>query len=390
MLDSSSLRSRVNLERLTKLAEELVAVPSPTLANHQVADLFAAKLEAAGMAVEVRTPLPVSKVVIGRLKGVGGGRTIEFNGHLDHVPVPHAPPHVMDGRLYGRGSLDMKANLASVVESVLTMRETGIRLQGDLLISAHGIHEAPGEYEHGQDREILLQQGIHGDACVVVEGPNDFLPVEYGGLTVFDIVIERPGAVTHGLATDPGTSNPLYAGAELTNSIEARGLELAEAPFDYLGPDSYHLGILEGGDYFNRFPTHCHLVGTRRNNPNADYDACLAELEGLVARVVARTGLTARVSLKNTRDPGAIPVDHELVSSVQAAHERVVGERMSLGGLRLATDAPLFMKYGVPSLCHGPRGGGAHGDVEWVDLKSLAECAVLWAETAVAFCGVKL
>lgn len=385
---TSVIKGAVQPSRLANLALALADVPGPTLDTKRVAELFADELTDAGMSVESWKPFPESQVVVGRLAGAGDGPTLEFNGHLDHVPVPHQPPQIRDGVLYGRGTYDMKANLASVVEAVRALLDSGIRLRGDVLVTAHGLHEAPGGYEHGEDREVLLREGIHGDACVVVEGPNDFLPVKYGGLTIFEVLLSREGDVSHELKTAPGTPNPLYVGARLANAIESANQHLARNSLDMLGPDSYHLGILEGGDYFNRYPNQCRLVGTRRNNPGSGYEQCLAELEALVEQATAGTGVNAHVSLKNTRDPGEVSPESSIVKAFQTALATMRGSALPLGGLRLATDAPLFIKYGVPTICHGSRGGGAHEDLEWVELASLVENAQLWVALATEFCGV--
>lgn len=385
---TSVLTEAVKPSRLSRLALALAEVPGPTLDTEHVAELFAEELTAAGMSVESWNPFPESQVVVGRLAGVGDGPTLEFNGHLDHVPVPHAPPEIREGVLYGRGTYDMKANLASVVEAVRALVDSETPLRGDVLVTAHSLHEAPGRYEHGEDRETLLRDGIHGDACVVVEGPNDFLPVRYGGLTIFEVLLSRDGEVSHELKTAPGTPNPLYVGARLASAIDEANRQLAGEIVELLGHDTYHLGILEGGDYFNRFPSRCRLVGTRRNNPRSDYLQCLVELRQLAEHATAGTGVSAEVSLKNTRDPGEVPPESSIVKAFQTALARTRGSSLPLGGLRLATDAPLFLKYGVPTICHGSRGGGAHEDVEWVELDSLVENAHLWADLAVEYCGL--
>lgn len=385
----SAVNRCVDEARLARLALELVEIPSPTLHNHDVAEAFALALEEVGLEVERHTPFAESIVVVGRLKGGGDGPTLEFNGHLDHVPVPHGSPRIEDGKLIGRGSADMKGSLASVVEALRAIKEAGIRLKGDVLVTAQGLHEAPGTYEHSEDRQVLIERGIHGDACVVVEGPADELVVRFGGLTIFDVVISRRGEVSHEIQTPKGTPNPLLLGAHLACRMEERNQELVREEIELLGPDSYHVGILGGGDYFNRFATHCKVEGTRRNHPGWGYDECLEELKAIVDEVVRGTGVQADVRLKNTRNPGEIAPNHPLVGAFQEAHERTEGHRLPLAGMRLAVDVPLFLDSEIPAICYGPRGVGAHADLEWVPLSELSRCARLWAAIACEYCGVE-
>ncbi|MBI3943517.1 MAG: M20 family metallopeptidase, partial [Chloroflexi bacterium] len=257
----------IDSERMSRLALELVEIPSPTLENQRMAERLAQEWEAMGLAVDLYRPMPESAVVVARLPGAGDGPTLEFIGHNDHVPLDHAAPEIRDGRLYGRGSLDMKAALASVVEAVRALMASSIRLKGDILITSQGLHEAPGKYEHSEDRKVLLDRGIRGDACIVVEGPWAILPVRHIGLIIYEVEIERDGEITHELATPPGTPNPLLLAAQLALRIEERSKVLAMEKVPLLGPDTYHVGMIQGGDYFNRFPTRCRVVGTRRYNP---------------------------------------------------------------------------------------------------------------------------
>jgi acetylornithine deacetylase/succinyl-diaminopimelate desuccinylase-like protein len=376
----------IDQEQLTALALDLVNIPSPTQSNHKVAERIEEELVDIGLDVEMHKPFPESCVVVGRQRGVGGGPTLEFNGHNDHVPLKHNPPEVRGDRLYGRGSVDMKGNLASLLIALRALARSGIKLKGDILFTSHGLHEFPGRYQHSQDRRELLTQGIHGDACIVLEGPTDRLPVRHGGLIVYEVDIERDGDISHELWTSPGTPNPLLLGARLSLRLQDRTRELSDEEVPLLGPDTYHVGILGGGDYFNRFANRCRIVGSRRFRPGRTFEECLAELEQYVAEVVAGTEATGRVQMKAASTPGEISPDNPLVKAFQSAHEEVSGRELPLAGLRLGTDVLLYLNQGIPALCHGPRGGGAHADIEWVDLADLQRCARLWASAAVNYC----
>ncbi|MSP14085.1 MAG: M20 family peptidase [Chloroflexi bacterium] len=394
----------IDPERMSRLALELVRIPSPTLANRQVAERLGQEFQAIGLEVSLYHPMPESTVVVARLPGTGGGPCLEFIGHNDHVPLEHATPEIRDGRLYGRGSLDMKAAVASVVEAVRALKASGIRLKGDILITSQGLHESPGKYEHSEDRKLLMDQGIRGDACIVVEGPWAILPIRHIGLIVYEVEIERDGEVTHELAALPGTPNPLLLAAQLALRIDERSQALALEDVPLLGPDTYHVGIIQGGDYFNRFPNKCRVVGTRRYNPARSFAQCQAELEAIAAQVVAGTGARARVQLKNSATAGEISAHDPLVAAFQAAHQEVVGDTLPLAGLRVATDVLMFLERGIPTICHGSlsygdpnefngarddlRGGGHHGDVEWIALSELDRYARLWTAAAIHYCGV--
>ncbi len=129
---------------LRDLTLELVEIERPTGDTAEVARRYAGRFEEIGMDVEVfDKAFPVTPIVIGRLRGGEPGSSVVLNGHLDTVPIPHDPPRVEDGAVYGRGSADMKAALACAAERARVLKESG-PFAGELVIVAIGLHEAPG------------------------------------------------------------------------------------------------------------------------------------------------------------------------------------------------------------------------------------------------------
>src|SRR5207247_2298715 len=151
LFESHRVWKHIKAERMFALAFELVGIPSPTQDNHRVAERIGRELADIGLAVELYRPFTESTVAVGRLCGAGNGPTLEFSGHCDVVPVDHAPPQVRNGQLHGRGSVDMKGNIASLLEALRALVESGVRLKGDILVTSHGLHESPGKYEHNED-----------------------------------------------------------------------------------------------------------------------------------------------------------------------------------------------------------------------------------------------
>src|SRR5437763_16919661 len=119
------VRAAVNRRRLLDTAVGLVEVPSPTGDAGAAADRLAEILHSDGFAVERPTAgWPKAPAVVGRFDSGRPGRTLQFNGHLDTVHLPFAPPKVEGGNLTGSGASDMKGGIAAMVEALRAVRDT--------------------------------------------------------------------------------------------------------------------------------------------------------------------------------------------------------------------------------------------------------------------------
>ena len=380
------LLGRVDEERLQQVTLDLVRIRSYTGDTREVAAFYARHLEQIGLAVEVIRDYPNAPSVVARLRGSGGGPTLEFNGHLDTVPVAHPDPCVKDGRVYGRGSADMKGGLAAMAEAARVIAESGLRLKGDLLLVAHGLHEAPDG--HGEDLSDLVRRGIKGDAVIITELASDTLPIVGLGQAAFDFTITRHGESSHELLTPPGTPHPILAAVRLVNLMQARHNELAQIQIPYVGPESFFVGILQGGDFFNRWTNACRLVGTRRYGPENSYANVLAELQALAAQVERETGAQVALNLIPVRDGFQVVAEEPLVIALRRAYLQVTGRELPLVGSRMVGDAAIFIKEGkVPALYHGPGGTGAHADLESVAVADLVRAAKVYILTALDYAG---
>jgi len=363
----------VDPERLRELTFELVLVKSPTGETREAADLYARRLEELGMEVEVqRDVFPATPIVIGRLRGSRPGPTVVLNGHLDTVPIPHDEPYVDADRVYGRGAADMKGALACAAEAARVVAATDFA--GELAIVAIGLHEAPGG--RGEDLTHLLENGFSADYAVVCEltQPGKVVVAHMGQATA-EITISRPGMPTHELQTPPGTPHPLLAAARVVEAIRRRTVELAQEEHPWVGAETYFVGELHGGDFYNRFPASCRIVGTRRWAPGNSLPAVEAEYRALLARVAEESGCTIELDLRLVRGEYGIDPEHELVRALQASHEEVTGQSLEPVGWKVVADGAVFSAAGIPTVYHGPVGSGAHADVEYVEVPELERAA---------------
>jgi len=368
----------VDPDRVRDLTLELVEVPSPTGDTAEVARLYARRLEEIGMDVELLDDaFPATPTVVGRLRGGRPGPTVVLNGHLDTVPIPHDPPRLDGERVRGRGSADMKGACAAAAEGARAFAEAG-PFAGEIAIVAIGLHEAPGG--RGEDLTHLLgERGFTADYAVVCEMSGHDFCVAHMGQATAEITIARPGMPTHELQTPPETPNPLHAAAKVVDAIARRREALAATEHPWVGAETYFVGEVHGGDFYNRWPASCRIVGTRRWAPGNTLAAVDAEYRALLEPIATATGCTIDLDLRLVRGEYAIDFDHELSRALRDAYTEVTGATLEPVGKKVVADGAVFAAAGIPTVYHGPVGSGAHADVEFVEVPELVRAAEVYA-----------
>lgn len=335
-------------EDVAKLAEQLVAIDSvnPGLvagaAGEREAAAFVADwCRAHGLDVDVVGGERPS--VIATRRGSGGGRSLLLNGHLDTVGGVAQDVRIEDGRLYGRGSYDMKGALAAVLLAV----SEAPALRGDIVVTAVADEELASV-----GTETVLEH-VRADAAIVAEPTDLRLAVAHRGFVTFEL--ETTGVAAHGSRPDLGVDAIAKMGHVLV-ALERRNDELVNGRrHELVGPGSLHASLIAGGSELFTYPDRCVASGERRTIPGETVDDVERELRALDAEV--RIGVH--------REPYEAPRDHAFVELVA----RVSGG--DVVGAPFWTDAALIAAAGIPTVLFGPAGEGAHAAVEWVDLESL-------------------
>ena len=380
----------VDPDRLRDLTLALVKIPSPTGDSAAAARYYAQVLRDVGLDVvlEHLDAYPQSPNVIARLRGAEAGHTLQFDGHLDTIHAPHDPPRYADGRIYGRGATDMKSGLVAAAEVARVVKESGVALGGDILITAHGMHEAP--WGGSQTLRLLIQQGHVGDAVICCEGNPGQLPVIGKGMSTFEVTIRRAGDTIHEVSATEDVPHPIVVGHQLVRAMLDKNAEFARTilPYD-LGSETYFVGIFEAGDFYNRVPTQCRIVGTRRYAPERSFAEVEAELQGMTARIAAETGAQIDVGIQKQRDGFQIDPETPISVALRNAYASIHGRPIALVGMKYVADSSGFIhEAGVPTLQYGPGLARAHASVEWVPLEDLVSTARVFLISALNYLGV--
>lgn len=316
----------------------------------------------------------------------GDGPGLLLLGHTDVVPVGDGwtvPPFgglVRDGRLYGRGSADMKAGLAACVVAMSALRESGVGLSGPVELAA-----VVDEEETGKGiRHYIAERDRSGYAGCVVAEPTDLQTVIAArGASYVEVGIA--GRAAH--SGDPAAGvNAIYGAAAVIAELERSHHELAAARHDLVGPATWSVGLVRGGTGASTVPAEAWVTADRRLLPEETGGVVL---EDTIARI-KRLGLEERglaVDVRITMEmPGfETPPDDALVKAVSDAVPVVGGPDLPLAGWTAACDGGFVARdAGVPVVVLGPGSvvGQAHCADESVDLSDVLVAARAYALSA--------
>lgn len=321
--------------------------------------------------------------VVAVARGSGGGRSLILNGHLDTVGVDGMTepfrPRVEDGRMYGRGTIDMKASVAAMM--VTLERALRLPLRGDVIMTAVADEEA---YSVGTT--AVLDSGVTADAAIVTEPTGGNIVVAHKGFVWADVISQ--GRTAHGSRPAEGLDAITKMGAFL-QGLDNLQTELEKRPGDpLLGPGSVHASVIRGGREMSSYPATCHLGVERRTVPGETAGGVIAELEDIAERCRREDpDFRARIDLTFERRPFSIDADHEFVQLVRGVAGRTSGREPRVYGESGWMDAALLSERSIPTVIYGPTGGEPHGDDEWVDVASIEVCADVLANVAEAYCA---
>ena len=351
--------------------------------EREISEYTAARMGELGLEVERHEPEPGRISVTGRLRGTGGGKSLMLNGHYDTVEADGmAEPFsgaVRDGKLYGRGSFDMKGSVAAGLAAVKMLQDSGASLRGDVIVAA------VADEEYGSCGTADLAQKIKVDGAIVTEPTALDICLAHKGYLW--IAVETVGRAAHGSKADQGIDANIRMGRFL-GRLDRLEQELGRRPAHRLvGPPSLHAATLHGGTGLSTYAAGCRLEIERRTIPGETEASAMAEIIALRSDLAAEDPrFQARIECFFARDPFEVAPDAGIVRSLAAAATGVLGSMPKLVGDTPWMDSALLAAAGVETVVFGPTGAGAHAAVEWVDLESVYQAADVLAATARHYC----
>src|SRR5579884_880564 len=422
-------------DELVALASELIAfdttaraVGDPPRQERELQEHLAGRLERSGAEVDLWEPAAEALAgrplvppgldfagrpqLIARRHGRGGGRSLVFNGHIDVVSVeprerwtsdPFAAD-VRDGRLYGRGSCDMKGGIAAMTLAAEALAELGVELAGDLVVATNTDEESSGA-----GGTALVEHGLRADAAIVTEATGFDVWVACRGSEY--VIVRVPGRPGHAEVRQPdwragGAVNAIEKATVVVDAIRSLRAHWAEAP----GLDHPHLSrpdllptVARAGEWAVTYPASCELTVAVMYVPaQADANGWGSDVQREVEEWLARESraddwLAANPPTVEWQPNGVMPLEippsEPIVAAMREAADDV-GRPGGLGGLDSWYDgATLTHLAGIPAIGFGPPGFDstglslAHMIDEYVPVDGLVGCAQALAVAAMRFCG---
>lgn len=298
--------------------------------------------------------------VIGKFKGDPKGRTILFNGHVDTMPPGdlnkwhHNPfkPYINDGKLYGRGTADMKSGLMASIMAVKLLKDAGYELPGDVTVISVVDEEGGG---NGSIQAVL--NGHTADAAVICEPSEGNIIVAHMGFVFFEIKVK--GIALHSGYKWKGVNaiEKAFKLIEALHEMEHNWLMKYKHPL--LPPPTLNVGVIEGGTAGSTVPDSCTFKLCLHYLPKImNHEQVVKEvIDTINTRAKGDLWLKDNIPEINVYQAGGAfetDIDHDFVKIAQKSLKDIIGDVKLLGGAA-GTDARLYSNIlKIPTVIIGP------------------------------------
>lgn len=337
--------------------------------------------------------------IVARRIGTGGGKSLMLAGHIDTVPVEdrskwsHAPEgEIVDDRLYGLGSSDMKGGVVSAMIVPQILDDLGLRLQGDLLVNT-----VPGEEDGGFGTMSTILNGYRANGIVITEPTDSKVTIASGGSLVFRLTVT--GKAAHGANRNAGVSAiekfvPIFQ--DLLAWESERQSTVHHPLYDeFENKFPISVGLLRSGDWASTVPDKLVAEGRLGFIPGETIEEMMSVTRARIAAVAEQDDWMREHPPIVEFFGGQfcaeeIAADHDLTKAMCAAHQTITGKDAKISALTAGTDQRLWVHFtDSPALLYG---GGqyamAHQSDEYIEIPKLLESIAVLTQMAIDWCGI--
>jgi acetylornithine deacetylase len=403
----------IDVDSLVEYLCELISIPSVGGHESNAQKNVAAKMRELGLTVETwdldfdkLRSHPAFSMPIQRKDGIGvvgsygrsNGRSLLINGHIDVVSpgdkskwkYPPWKGTVEEGRVYGRGSADMKGGIVSALFAVKAIIDSGVPLKGRVMLET-----VIGEEDGGVGALDAILRGYRADAAIVPE-PSELSAVPaHAGVMAFRVTVY--GKAAHASLRTDGVSaiDKFLLLYEALKGLEAERNARIKDPlytnFDIPSPLS--IGKIVGGEWPGTVPEDLYFEGRVGVHTDETCDQVKRELETAMKKAAGADpwlkGHQPKVDWNGYRfDPAKIPADHPIMETVKTAYKDVSGTLPRVEGKTYSSDMRLLINLAAtPTIIFGPGElREAHSTNESVSVENLEKAAKTYALSILRWC----
>ncbi len=353
------MNTPIHKDEVIELMRDLVRSPStnPPGSTTECAKIMVNKFKEGSIDAEIVEGKKGVCNVIARLPGRKKGKTLLLNGHIDVVPpgqdwtVDPFGAEIRDGKIYGRGTCDMKSGIASMMAAMTGLKRSGTPFEGEIVFMGVGDEETGSEF----GTVYLLRKGVGKKSDFAIVSEPTSLRVELGnrGLRWIDITLK--GRASHAGRPHLGINAVSY-GARLIEAVHSIKFKDRNEAFEIPEP-SLSVTLVRGGTKENIIPDRCELTLDRRMIPGETTETVLAELKEATDPILQQEkGLEIEIQMRpNYWDPYLISEKEPVARATIASVEEITGKKPLIGGKAACTDAShLYHLGGIPTVLFGP------------------------------------
>jgi acetylornithine deacetylase/succinyl-diaminopimelate desuccinylase family protein len=362
------------MENVIQLLVDLVRIPSMNpmgrartgaeYSEQSIATYVAEYLRKRRIDVELQEFAPGRVNVVAHVD-TGAKRTVLLEAHLDtvHADAMSVPPfdaQIMNGRLQGRGACDTKGSLATVLDTVTSLLDAGVRLQYNVIVAA----VADEEYQF-TGAKAAVAGGLRADFGICGEPTQLHIVRAHKGVLRWRV--RTAGQAAHSAYPDRGR-NAIYAMAPVIAALEKYASALGRhRSHPVLGSPTLSVGVIEGGQAVNIVPDSCWIEVDRRTLPGESAGDILADVRATLTDIQGWSMDPPHLEAGGMETPEGFAELSRLRAMIEAAGVPAVVE-----SARYATDGGIYATAGIPCVVFGPGDiADAHTAAESIDINEV-------------------
>jgi len=315
------------------------------------------------------------------IASIGKGNGLMLNGHMDTVPVGNVENwkfnpfgEIKNGKLYGRGAVDMKSGLACVLTALQNLIKRKVEFKRKLLLAFVGDEEVAlaGSKFFVENYKEFLKDVKYG---IIAEPTNFSITIAQKGIA--DIKVKIRGKAAHGSGPELG-DNAIYKACDFIQELRKLNENLKRRKDALLGSGTINVGKITGGTKVNIVPDYCEIEIDRRIIPGETPQIAKKQIE----KILKKLKIKGVVELLVSRLPMKIPENSLVVKTLK----EITGAKTR--GEAGYTEAELYYrKCGIECVVFGPGNPNlSHVANEYIKIKDLKKGCIIFEKIIKKFC----